>query len=297
MKSIFFLLPALLTAVSYSDIKPVRAVKPDLTVKASSFRIDGAAKKIYFKVEIGNIGNAACNVNGTFTIQTYLSDDAAIGNDIPSGGRIILTSFTLEPGKIQLLNQEYYISYQSLEQLEAHPYCVIEIYKSGINLESNYENNKAIYKHGFPRKKGEGLGIDPGDLPIKLAPKEIDLKLLISDVTNELITEPETGKQYKEYTYTATIINIGNINAVIDLEMPISFQYWTVPSCTDTSGMTSSQRPTNQHVSYLLEPQQSFVLPFRKTRQKPDAVAPLLVEMIYNSPEKNKWNNFACLQN
>lgn len=276
---------------------PGKLNKPDLTVKAWDFRLDGAAKKIYFKVQISNIGTAACTINSSFGIQTYLSADATIGNDLATGGRFIPYNIELAPGKTILLNQEFFLAYQTLGQLEENPYCVIEIYKPGLELESNYENNKSIYKHGFPRKKGEGLSKNPGDVPIKTAIKYIDLKLQIANVTSELITEPETGKQYKEYTYTATVKNIGNMDAVIDLQKPVSLRYWNVASCTDTSGMSSIQKPTDQHVSYLLKPQQSFVLTQRKVKQKPDATTPLLVELIYEKPEKNKWNNFACLQN
>lgn len=295
MKIIFLLSIAMLVGQNYSKAGDNKDAKPDLTVWAGEFSINSAEKKIYFKTHINNIGSAACTINGTFAIQTYLSSDAVIGNDIPSGGKVIPNSFTLEPGKVQIFEQTFYISYQSVEQLNTHPYCVIQIYNPNASLEANAENNKSIYEHGFPREKK--LTKDLGNPPTKIAESFIDLKLLISNVTNQLITEPETGKQYREYTYTATIKNIGNSNVVIDLEKPIRLQYWNTISCTDTSGMTSAQRPEHQHTAYVLEPQKSFTLPLRRTRQKPDATNPPLVELIYDSPEKNKWNNFACLQN
>lgn len=270
-------------------------LKPDLIVWAGEFSINSAEKKIYFKTHVINIGSAACTINGTFAIQTYLSSDAVIGNDIPSGGKVIPSSFTLEPGKVQIFEQGFYINYQSVEQLNTHPYCVIHIYNSNVSVEANAANNKSIYEHGFPREKR--LGKDIGNPPIKTAESFIDLKLLISNVTSQLITEPETGKQYREYAYTATIKNIGNSNVTIDLEKPIRLRYWKTASCTDTSGMTSLQKPENLHAAYVLEPQNSFTLPLLRTKQKPDGTSPPLVELVYDSPEKNKWNNFACLQN
>lgn len=297
MKLLIFLSPILFLSASRITAMSKKPPKPDLIVGASDFRIDGATKRIFFKTQITNRGSVACIINGTFTIQTYLSADALIGNDIPSGGKVIPGSFTLEPGKVQVFEQGFYINYQSLEQLEAHPYCVIQIYNPDLNNESNYENNNSIYRHGFPRRKGEGIGIDPGNIPIQQASPYIDLKLLISNVTSQLVTEAESGKQYKEYTYTATIKNIGITDAVIDLQNPISLQYWTVTSCTDTTGMTSILKPANQHAAYIIKPGKSLELPYRKVKQKPDATTPLLIELLYNKSEKNKWNNFACLGN
>ena len=176
MKLLFPFIPLLCATFNDSSAGlPGKLNKPDLTVRVSEFRLDGAAKKIYFKVEISNIGTATCTINSGFSIQTYLSNDATIGQDIPAGGRNIPYNFELEPGKVKVLDQEFFLAYQTLGQLEANPYCVIEIYKPGLMLESNYENNKSIYKHGFPRKKGEGLSKDPGDVPIKTAIKYINV--------------------------------------------------------------------------------------------------------------------------
>lgn len=294
----------LLLLLKQTEIVPIikNAAQPDLIVKASHFRLDAANKRIYFKAEISNIGDAPCTIHpgpgGGYGIQTYLSADNSIGNDVVSGGRVFdeLFTFTLQPGESRLLDGEHSAGYSQLGSLSGYPYLVVELQSP--NIESNRRNNKSIYKHGLPRKKGEGLEAPrPDNIPTQLAPKAIDLKLLISDVTSQLVTEPETGKQYKEYTYTATIKNIGNINAVIDLEKPISLQYWKTTSCTDTSGMTSMQRPENQHAAFVLEPQKNFSLPLRKVRQKPDAITPLLVQLVYDVSEKNKWNNFACLGN
>ena len=144
--SVVFLL-TLSSAVKKREATPA---KPDLLVKATQFRLDGINKKIYFKVELLNIGDAPCTINSTFNIQTSLSTDNTIGNDMPSGGRAIPVSFILEPGTIKLLNEEFFLSYNEIENLQTHPYCVIEIRNINPNLESNTENNTAIYKHGFP---------------------------------------------------------------------------------------------------------------------------------------------------
>lgn len=118
MNPFFLLAPVLFFTVSLKIIPSVREHKPDLVVNVSQFRIDNDAKKIFFKVQLINIGDTTCNINQIYSIQTYLSTDQNIGNDTPSGGRAISVSFKIEPGKSRLLSEEYFFSYQSLQQLE-----------------------------------------------------------------------------------------------------------------------------------------------------------------------------------
>ncbi len=296
MKSYFasvVLLLALSTAVNKKNAKPA---KPDLLVKATQFRLAGPDKKIYFKVELANIGDAPCNINSTFTIQTSLSTDNAIGNDIPSGGKVIAVSFTLEPGKVKLLDEEFFLSYNEIENLQTHPYCVIEVRNINPNVESNNENNTAIYKHGFPRKKGEGAVKQSGDLPVKHVERFVDLQLSVSNVVSEIKTDV-AGKQYKEYTYDAIIKNIGTANAVIDLDKPITLQYRTVISCQDTTGDNAATRPLNPNVAYVIKPGRSFVLTGRKAMQAVDATTAILIELVFAGNERNWYNNVACIPN
>ena len=290
--SVVFLL-TLSSAVKKREATPA---KPDLLVKATQFRLDGINKKIYFKVELLNIGDAPCTINSTFNIQTSLSTDNTIGNDMPSGGRAIPVSFIIEPGTIKLLNEEFFLSYNEIENLQTHPYCVIEIRNINPNLESNTENNTAIYKHGFPRKKGEGVVKQSGDLPVKQVERFVDLQLSAINVVREIKTDV-AGKQYKEYTYDAVIKNIGTADAVIDLDKPVTLQYRTVISCQDTTGDNAATRPLDPNVAYIIKPGRSFVLTGRKATQAVDATTAILIELVFAGNERNLYNNVACIPN
>lgn len=187
--------------------------KPDLIIKATQFRLVTADKKIYFKAEIFNIGDASCQINSFTIIKTFLSTDNIIGNDIISGGRAIPGNFILAAGTSKQLIDDFFISYTTIDQLQANPYCIIEISPNPQIIESNPNNNKSIYKHGFPRKKGEGISNQPGDLPAMKANNYIDFQLTVSNVSCAIITDNATVKRYKEYSYTATIKNLENYAA------------------------------------------------------------------------------------
>ncbi|OSZ81245.1 hypothetical protein CAP36_08420 [Chitinophagaceae bacterium IBVUCB2] len=296
MKSYFVSAVLILTLSAPVKKQDAKQAKPDLVVKATQFRLANEYGKIFFKVELTNIGNAPCNINGTFDIRTSLSTDDIIGNDQVSGGRAIPVSFILEPGKVRLLNDEFFLSFNELENLQNNPYCVIEIHSIHPNLESNYENNKSIYKHGFPRKKGEGVSKPIGDLPVKQAERFVDLQLSVSNVVREIKTDV-AGKQYKEYTYDAILKNIGNTDAVIDLDKPVTLQYRRVVSCQDTTGDNAVARPQNPNLAYIIKPGTSIVLYGRKAMQAVDATTALLIEMLFAGTERNLHNNIACIPN
>lgn len=144
--------------------------QPDLIVKASHFRLDAANKRIYFKAELSNIGDAPCTIHptGGYAIQTYLSRDSSLTlrNDWASGGRVFyeLYTFTIQPGESRLLEGEHSAGYSQLESLANYPYLILQLQSP--NIESNRANNFSIYKHGFPLKKGEGLEVPrPNNLP------------------------------------------------------------------------------------------------------------------------------------
>lgn len=297
MKFILFLLLAQLTLVGSAKNIYINPPKPDLIIKATQFRLVDADKKIYFRAEISNIGDAPCSINSFTSIQTYLSADNIIGSDIISGSRAIPGNFILEAGTSKLLIDEYFISYTTIAQLQANPYCVIEISLNPQIIESNSNNNKSIYKHGFPRKKGEGVSNQPGDIPTQQADNNIDLQLAISNISSAILTDNASGKQYKEYTYTATIKNLGNYDAVIDLDKAISFQYRLVTSCQDTSGSNTTSRPVNQDVAYIIKPGKSLVLTGRKTKKPHDATTAILIELFYGGNDRVWYNNFACIPN
>ena len=126
----------------------------------------------------------------------------------------------------------------------------------------------------------------------------MDLQFTISNVNSRIITEKVTGKQYKEYTYTATIKNLGNFDALIGESKTIRLQHWTVPSCIDTSNKTTASRPVLQQINrILIKPGKKLILTNRKATQSTTALTKILLEMIYGGDDNNLANNFACLEN
>lgn len=126
----------------------------------------------------------------------------------------------------------------------------------------------------------------------------MDLQFTISNVNSQIVTEKVTGKQYKEYTYTATIKNLGNFDALIGDSKTIRLQHWTVPSCMDTSNKTTASRPVLQPINRtLIKPGKKLVLTNRRATHSPTALTKVLVEMIYGGDDNNPSNNFACIEN
>ena len=273
---------------------------PDIIVKgAYFFTLNEENKKVYFDLEIQNIGNEDAVID-SFSYNCSLYDGEQNGIIRYAGGQKLRTArFVLEKGK-SIKFERVWFTYNNLE-LKKFPYLYITPQPYGL-AEDNITNNKYLTRHLYPRQPSEGATQSP---PNTNHPPEMqggsmypDLVLSVSNVVKKNITNRQTNNTYLRYTFTCTIKNKSNYPAIISNEKTVTIQSFSVRNCDDTDVDGAGGRLVLLDRTQI-NPGETIVLRGQTANQPVQATTQIRVELIYNSHEdkNNTANNKVCIGN